>query len=66
MSLVSFAVKIAWLQLEMGRHVVLENPVVSLAWRDHPELKKLLQDPRMLQVDFDQCQVGLNPDPRLV
>jgi len=56
--LVDFAVRCAWLQLQSGRHVLLENPLGSLAWRVVRALRSLAADRRMMFARFDQCAYG--------
>ena len=48
----------AQLQKRLGGHVVLENPLTSLAWRDTDMAAELSQPP-WIAVRLDQCAVGL-------
>lgn len=55
----NFAVEIPRLQLEAGRHFVIENPQSSAAWRPVMPLIRLQADPRVFKYVFDQCMFGL-------
>jgi hypothetical protein len=46
------------IQLESGRHALIENPWTSLAWRQ-PELKQLLEHADSYVARCDQCTTGL-------
>ena len=54
----STTLQAAQLQRRLGGHVALENPLISLAWRDPNMASELLQPP-WLAVRLDQCAVGL-------
>ena len=56
--LVEFAVEIALLQLNAGRHFLMENPLSSAAWKLEVMLR-FLQDPRVRSVVIDMCRFGL-------
>jgi transposase InsO family protein len=56
--LVEFAIEVALLQLNAGRHFLLENPLTSAAWKLDVMLR-FLQDPRVRSVVVDMCRFGL-------
>lgn len=53
--LLKFALELAAIQLEGGRHYMLESPQLSGAWK-HPEMTKFLDDHLAC---FHQCRFGL-------
>ena len=56
------ASQVAQYQLDHGRHFLLEQPQGS-AMFDMMEWKRLLRDPQVDAVTFNQCQVGLSSSP---
>ena len=56
--LMDFALELAQIQLDGGRHYVLENPKPSGAWKE-PRMLKFLASRAPAIVDFDQCRLGL-------
>ena len=56
--LMDFALRLAKLQMDAGRHCVLENPKPSGAW-DEPPMKKFLEENDVHVSQFDQCRFGL-------
>lgn len=46
------------IQLDSGRHCVLENPRPSLAWQQ-PEMRKFIEENDIFGAVFDQCRFGL-------
>ncbi|CAL1174258.1 unnamed protein product [Cladocopium goreaui] len=56
--LMDFALELAQIQLDGGRHYVLENPKPSGAWKG-PRMLKFLASRAPAIVDFDQCRLGL-------
>ena len=54
-----YALELAALQVEAGRHAHLENPLTSMAWRE-PIALKALALPVWLRARLDQCQTGLS------
>lgn len=58
LTLVKFAFKMAERQIARGRHVVLENPKGSRAWK-LPWVRMMLRKLGLKLVGFDQCRYGL-------
>ena len=58
LALVKFAFKMAERQLARGRHVVLENPFGSRAWK-LPWVIRKLKELNLKLVKFDQCRFNL-------
>ena len=56
--LMNFALELAAIQLEAGRHYVLENPRPSAAWKE-PSMIKFLDEKEAVTADFDQCRFNL-------
>lgn len=56
-----YALELAELQVQDGRHAHLENPFTSLAWKE-PVTLRALSNARWLRTRLDQCQTGL-PSP---
>ena len=56
--LVEFAIEIALIQLQQGRHFLMENPWQSAAW-SLGVMSKFLDRADVLQVKIDQCRFGL-------
>ena len=57
-TLMRFALELATLQLEGGRHCLLENPKPSAAWKE-PEMRKFIEENNVFEANFDQCRFGL-------
>ena len=57
--LMDFALELAQIQLDGGRHYVLENPKPSGAWKE-PRMVKFLTSRAPAIVDIDQCRFGLH------
>ena len=58
MPLVTFACRLARLQMDAGRHFVMENPLGSRAWTT-PPLLSLRRDLRTREVSVDMCRFDL-------
>ena len=56
--MVNVAVKIAEIQLDTGRHVVFEHPLIASSWR-LPSLKRLRRRARVSETVLHQCMYGL-------
>ena len=56
--LMEFALNMAKIQLDAGRHCVLENPKPSEAWNE-PLMQKFLEENDVFLSQFDQCRFGL-------
>jgi hypothetical protein len=54
-----FAVSVAVMQLENGRHFVIESPLTSAASRLVPELRRLRVVKSCREAVFHQCRFGL-------
>ena len=58
LELIRFALDLAKLQANAGRHYLLENPLTSAAWKLE-EVQKFLEDMDCYVADFHQCRLGL-------
>ena len=56
--LVEFAIQVARLQLDSGRHFLMENPLSSGAWKLE-QMLEFLTDPRVRSIVVDMCRFGL-------
>lgn len=56
--LMKFAIRLVKVQLQAGRHVIMESPKPSEAW-DEPAMGQFLEEHDLRTVDFDQCRFGL-------
>ena len=56
--LIKFAIALAEVQLQNGRHFLLENPLTAESW-SLPELKRFLRRLECHQSVFDQCRFKL-------
>ncbi|CAK9107883.1 unnamed protein product, partial [Durusdinium trenchii] len=56
--LMRFALELAAIQHEAGRHYILENPQPSAAWKE-PDMVKFLDEFEAKVANFHQCQFGL-------
>ena len=56
--LIKFAIELAELQLQHGRHFLLENPLTAESW-SLAELKRFLRRLECHQAVFDQCRFKL-------
>ena len=57
-TLMKFGLELAEIQLQEGRHVVLENPLPSAAWKE-PEMEKFINENEVRSAVFDQCRFRL-------
>ena len=53
--LMKFGLELAAIQLSEGRHVVLENPLPSAAWKE-VEMRKFIEENDVQCAVFDQCR----------
>ena len=56
--LVLFAIEVALVQLQAGRHFLMENPRSSAAWK-LDEMLTFLQHPQVRSIVVDMCRFGL-------
>ena len=65
MVFIRFCIELAIIQLEGGRHFLIENPLLAMSWRT-PEMVKFIEEHDVWTVGFDQCALGLRGNTGLL
>ena len=58
LTFIQFCIELAIIQLEGGRHFLIENPLLATSWQT-TEMVKFIEENDVWMVGFDQCALGL-------